>query len=166
VINFSAKIEVLKIYHADIRTDTISMLTRGCKHMRSLTLGRCSQITTLTSHLEVLPTLQKLSLRNTPTNDSALQMLMSAFPALQTVTLIETGVSDALIGYIIGRYRLSSIKLQPRARLTNSGEILYRGGRFAKKQTLTEQEKMFQSLFHAENLAEVMIKKESKKYTY
>jgi hypothetical protein len=51
---------------------------------------------------ETLPTLQKLSLRNTPTNDSALQMLMSAFPNLQTLTLIETGVSDALIGYIIG----------------------------------------------------------------
>jgi hypothetical protein len=29
-------------------------------------------------------------------------MLMSAFPNLQTLTLIETGVSDALIGYIIG----------------------------------------------------------------
>jgi hypothetical protein len=51
---------------------------------------------------ETLPTLQKLLLRNTLTNDSALQMLMSAFPNLQKLTLIETGVSDALIGYIIG----------------------------------------------------------------
>ncbi len=102
VINFSTNIEVLKVYHADIRTDTVSMLTRGCKRLRCLTLGRCSPVTVLTSHLERLHSLQKLSLRNTPTNDSALQLLMSAFPSLETVTLIETGVSDALIGYIIG----------------------------------------------------------------
>lgn len=35
-------------------------------------------------------------------------MLMSAFPNLQTLTLIETGVSDALIGYIIGKWRQTS----------------------------------------------------------
>lgn len=163
VINFSTKIEVLKIYHADIRTDTVSMLTRGCKKLRSLTLGRCSPVTVLSSHLETLPTLQKLSLRNTPTNDSALQMLMSAFPNLQTLTLIETGVSDALIGYIIGRYRLNSIKLQPRARLTSTGKILYKGGRrgrFAKKKTLTDQERLFLNLFQTQTRTETIIRKE------
>jgi hypothetical protein len=40
-----------QIYHADIRTDTVSMLTRGCKKLRSLTLGRCSPVTVLSSHL-------------------------------------------------------------------------------------------------------------------
>jgi len=157
VINFSTNIEVLKIYHADIRTDTVSMLTRGCKKLRSLTLGRCSPVTLLSSHPETLPTLLKLSLRNTPTNGSALQMLMSAFPNLQTLTLIETGVSDALIGYIIGRYHLTSIKLQPRARLTATGKILFKGGRrgrFAKKKTLTDQERLFLGLFQTQNHTE------------
>ncbi|KAL6079315.1 Fbox domain containing protein [Balamuthia mandrillaris] len=162
VINFSPMIEVLKVYHVDLRTETVSLLTRGCKHLRVLTLGRCSPITRFTSHLEVLTSLRKLSLRNTLTNDSALQMLMAAFPSLQTVTLIETGVSDALIGYILGRYRLRSLKLQSRARITNEGKILYRGRSsrgFAKKQTLSGQEQVFLSLFQTEQAAQSMIKK-------
>jgi len=154
VINFCPKIEVLKVYHAEIRPDTVCMLTRGCKHLRVVTLGKCKPITKLNSQLEALTTLQKLSLRNTITNDSVLMMLMGAFPCLQTVTLIETGVSDAIIGYILGRFRLRSLKLQPRARLTSEGEIVYKGNaarsRFAKKLALSDQEKVFLSLLKAE----------------
>ena len=88
VINFSPKIEVLQIYHASLRANTVPMITRGCKNLRSLTLGKCSEVKELTSHLETLTTLERLSLRNTPVRDSALQVMMTAFPYLQTLTLI------------------------------------------------------------------------------
>eukprot|EP01087_Luapelamoeba_hula_P022967 TRINITY_DN8366_c0_g1_i1.p1 TRINITY_DN8366_c0_g1~~TRINITY_DN8366_c0_g1_i1.p1 ORF type:complete len:873 (-),score=107.28 TRINITY_DN8366_c0_g1_i1:17-2395(-) len=163
VINFSTHVKVIKIYHAAIRAHTVSMLTRGCKNLRSLTLGRCSEIKEITSNLGPLTTLRSLSLRNTPTSDSALQMLMSAFSCLDTLTLIDTGVSNAMIGFIVGRYRLQSLKLQPRSRLTNEGKILYRGrsrGRFVKKQTLTPQENIFLTIFKTQQRVDAMIKKE------
>lgn len=85
---------------------------------------------------------------------------------------------------MIGRYRLNSIKLQPRARLTSTGKILYKGGRyylfrhffrgrtkphtgspnrrgrFAKKKTLTDQERLFLNLFQTQTRTERMIRKE------
>eukprot|EP01090_Pellita_catalonica_P010630 TRINITY_DN22062_c0_g1_i1.p1 TRINITY_DN22062_c0_g1~~TRINITY_DN22062_c0_g1_i1.p1 ORF type:complete len:611 (-),score=72.24 TRINITY_DN22062_c0_g1_i1:29-1840(-) len=149
------RIQVLKIYHADIKTDTIALVTRKCRALRELTLGRCSPLTAFVSELHVVPPLTKLSLRNTKTRDSALQMLLNGFPNVRALTLIETGVSDALIGFIVGRYRLRSLKLQQRMRLTNEGKVLYKGRAYSsrggrKKQTLTEQQKTFLSLFQTE----------------
>jgi len=68
-----------------------------------------------------------------------------------------------MIGFVIGRYRLQSIKLQPRSRLTVEGKILYRGrsrGRLVKLQALTPQENIFLEIFKTQLTAtEAMVKK-------